>query len=149
MGVDSSLALNQDTHPWKAIVDAVDKTRYFILGCPDITIITDHKPLVKLFGDISLADIANPRLLRLKERSHRYRFKILHIPGIRNKTEDAISRHPVGAPGMNDAAPSLNTTRAGREYRHTSQWPLRIDPGLLFQNPQARLDGKNLGLFWN
>ena len=94
-----------------AIVDALDKARYFILGCPDLTIltvITDHKPLVKLFGDRSLNDIPNPRLLRLKERSLRYKFKIIHIPGVRNKAADALSRHPVGAPSKNDAHTSLN-----------------------------------------
>ena len=78
----------QQIHKWRriqipvegealAIVDALDKARYFILGCPDLTIltvITDHKPLVKLFGDRSLNDIPNPRLLRLKERSLRYKF---------------------------------------------------------------------------
>ena len=93
-----------------AIVDALDKARYFILGCPDLTIITDHKPLVKLFGDRSLDDIPNPRLLRLKERSLRYRFAILHIPGIRNKAADALSRHPVGTPSTDDVPLSVDMT---------------------------------------
>ena len=79
-----------------AIVDALDKARHYVLGCPDLTVVTDHNPLVKLFGDRSLDGIPNPRLLRLKERSLRYRFKIRHIPGVRNHAADALSRHPVG-----------------------------------------------------
>ena len=79
-----------------AIVDALDKARHYVLGCPDLTIATDHNPLVKLFGDRSLEAIPNPRLLRLKERSLRYKFQIKHIPGVRNAAADALSRHPVG-----------------------------------------------------
>ena len=86
-----------------AIVDALDKARHYVLGCPDLTIVTDHNPLVKLFGDRSLADIPNPRLLRLKERSLRYRFKIKHIPGIRNQAADALSRRPVGVPSVDES----------------------------------------------
>ncbi|GFS27731.1 enzymatic polyprotein [Elysia marginata] len=45
-----------------AVADALNKARYFALGCKDLTIAVDHKPLIKLFGDRSLADIPNPRL---------------------------------------------------------------------------------------
>ena len=56
----------------------------------------DHKLLLKLLGDRSLDDIPNPRLRNLKEKTLRYRFKIFHVPVIRNKAADAISRHPTG-----------------------------------------------------
>ena len=81
-----------------ALVDGLEKARHFVLGCPDLLVAVDHKPLTKLFGDRSLADIPNPRLLNLKERSLRFRFTISYIPGARNKAADAVSRHPVGAP---------------------------------------------------
>ena len=79
-----------------AVVDALDKARHFVLGCPDLTIAVDHKPLLKIFNDRSLDNIPNPRLLNLKEKSLRFQFRIIHIPGVRNFAADAVSRHPVG-----------------------------------------------------
>ena len=45
---------------WKVtLVDALDKARYCVLGCEDLIIAVDHKPLLKIFGDRSLEDIPN------------------------------------------------------------------------------------------
>ena len=89
-----------------AIADALDKARHYVQGCPNLIIATDHDPLLKLFGDRSLDGIPNPRLLRLKERSLRYRFKVKHIPGVRNRAADALSRHPVSNPNANTVSDS-------------------------------------------
>jgi len=53
-----------------------------------------QKPLLKIFGDRSLNDIENLRLRKLKEKTLQYRFKMVHLPGARNKAEDAVSHHP-------------------------------------------------------
>ena len=74
-----------------ALVDGLEKARHFVLGCPDLLVAVDHKSLTKLFGDRSLADIPNPCLLNLKERSLRFLFSISYIPGARNKAADAVS----------------------------------------------------------
>ena len=66
------------------------------MGCSDLTIAVDHKPLLKLLGDRSLEDIPNARLRNLKEKTLRYRFKMIHIPGVKHKAPDAVSRHPTG-----------------------------------------------------
>lgn len=79
-----------------AVVDALEKTRHFVLGCPDLIIAVDHKPLLKVFGDRSIDAIPNPRLRNLKEKTLKYRFEIAHIPGIRHVAADAVSRNPVG-----------------------------------------------------
>jgi len=42
----------------------LSKARLFLLGCPNLVIATDHRPLVRLFGDKALKDISNPRLFR-------------------------------------------------------------------------------------
>ena len=52
------------------------KARLFLLGCPNLVLITDHRPLVKLFGDRELKDIVNPRLFALKEKTLLYRFQV-------------------------------------------------------------------------
>ena len=79
-----------------AVADALDKARYFVLGCRDLTVAVDHKPLIKLFGDRSLEAIPNNRLRNLKEKTLRYRFRMTHVPGVRNKATDCLSRHPTG-----------------------------------------------------
>ena len=35
-----------------AVADALDKARHFVLGCKDLIIAVDHRPLLKIFGDI-------------------------------------------------------------------------------------------------
>ena len=79
-----------------AVVDALKKARHFVLGCSDLTVAVDHKPLLKVFSDRLLEDIDNPRLIRLKEKTLQFRFKIVYIPGVKNVAADSISRHPVG-----------------------------------------------------
>ena len=71
---------------------------YFVIGCDDLIVAVDHKPLLKLFGDRSLEDIPNNRLRNLKEKTLRYRFRMVHIPGIRHRAADCISRYPTGEP---------------------------------------------------
>ena len=79
-------------------IDAIDKARHFTLGCTDLIVVVDPKPLVKLFGDSWLDAIPNPRLRNLKEKSLPYRFRVTHIPGLRQAAADAVSRKPVGKP---------------------------------------------------
>ena len=49
-----------------AVVDALNKTRHFTLGCPDLTVVVGHKPLLKVLGGRALDDIPNPRLWNIK-----------------------------------------------------------------------------------
>ena len=79
-----------------AVADALDKARHFVLGCNNLTIVVDHQPLLKIFSDRSLDHISNTRLRNLKEKTLRYRFKIVHIPGAKNRAPDTLSRHPAG-----------------------------------------------------
>ena len=81
-----------------AVVDALKKARHFVLGCSDLIIAVDHKPLLKVFGDRSLENITNPRLFNLKEKTLQFRFRMVHVPGVRHAAADAISRHPISDP---------------------------------------------------
>ena len=78
------------------LATALEKARHYVLGCSDLQIAVDHKPLLKIFGDRSLEDIHNTRLRNLKEKTLPYRFQMVYIPGIRNHTSDALSCHPSG-----------------------------------------------------
>ena len=46
---------------------ALQNTRHFTLSNRNLTIMMDHKPLVKLLRNHKLEELTNPRLLRLKE----------------------------------------------------------------------------------
>ena len=80
-----------------AVAEALDRARYFVLGCSNLTIAVDHKPLLKIFGDRSLENIPNARLRNLKEKTLRYRFRMIYIPGAKHKAADTTSRNPTGS----------------------------------------------------
>ena len=77
-----------------AVACGLEQTRYFTQGCDNLIVVTDHKPLVKIFVDRTLDEIINSRLFRLKQRTLPWRFDIVHLPGKSNHAADAISRHP-------------------------------------------------------
>jgi len=52
-----------------AVADALDKARYFVLGCDNFIIAVNHKPLLGIFSDRSLDKISNGRLRNLKEKT--------------------------------------------------------------------------------
>ena len=79
-----------------AVAYALNKALFFVLGCSNLVFAVDHKLLLKVFGDRSLDEITNARLRNLKEKTLRYRFRMVHIPGVRQKAADAVSRHPTG-----------------------------------------------------
>ena len=77
-----------------AIAYSLEQTRYFTQGCDQLLVVTDHKPLTKLFGDRTLDEITNPRLRGLKQQTLLWRFSIMHKPGKDNNFSDATSRNP-------------------------------------------------------
>ena len=80
-----------------AVADALDRAKYFVLGCSDLIIAVDHKPLLGVLGPRPLDDISNPRLRNIKEKTLRYRFRLVYIPGVRNRVSDCMSRSPSGS----------------------------------------------------
>ena len=79
-----------------AVAWALEQTRFFTMGCNDLVVVVDHKPLTKLFGDRRLDEIENPRLFRLKRRTLMWRFEIEYQCGSSNPFADAMSRNPSG-----------------------------------------------------
>ena len=85
-----------------AIVWGLEQSKYFTQGCPDLIVVTDHKPLTKIFGDRSLDEISNTRLFRLKQKTLPWYFRVKHMAGDTNCAADAMSRHPVMPPEEGD-----------------------------------------------
>jgi hypothetical protein len=54
-----------------AVADALDKARFFVLGCEKLIVAVDHKLLLKVLGDRCLEDISNLRLRNLEEETLR------------------------------------------------------------------------------
>ena len=77
-----------------AVAWALEDSKFFTLGCRDLHIQTDHRPLVKILGDRTLDEIHNRRLINLKEKTMPWRFKIHHVPGKLIPAPDATSRYP-------------------------------------------------------
>ena len=55
----------------------------------------DHQPLIGVLSDRSLADIDNPRLLLLKEKTLWFRFLTIYVPGKFHCGPDYMSRNSV------------------------------------------------------
>ena len=72
------------------IASALHKIRYFISGHPNITVITDHKPILNLLQDRTRT-IHNKRLTNLRRKCDGFIFQTGYGRGIDN-TADAISR---------------------------------------------------------
>ena len=53
---------------------ALEKTKFRTLGCPDLKLFTDQKPLVGLMKMANLDSVKNPRLLCMMERMLRWSF---------------------------------------------------------------------------
>ena len=104
--------------------------------CDNLVIVTDHKPLIKIFGDRTLDEITNSRLFRLKQRTLPWRFEIRHLPGTSNHAADATSRHPsqsstentvsLGSPSFPDIAELalMNTIRNDTQELGAISWSL-------------------------
>ena len=86
-----------------AAVFGLEKCRMYTLGCPNLILVVDHQPLTGILNDRSLDSIENPRLLKLKEKTLKYDFKVTYVPGSSKaiRAADTLSRYPTG--GDNDA----------------------------------------------
>ena len=75
-----------------ALVDGLYKAKHFIIGMDKLIVAVDHKPLLGLLNDKSLADIDNPRLLMLKEKTMWFNFQAVWVRGRDNCAPDFLSR---------------------------------------------------------
>ena len=77
-----------------AIAWAIKKCDYYVQGCPHFELVTDHRPLLGIFNK-PLSEIANPRIVRMRETLLPYQFSVTWLNGKANAIADALSRHPV------------------------------------------------------
>ena len=76
-----------------AIQWAVEKCQYFLRGCSDFSIQTDHRPLIGVFQK-PLGEVANPQIFRFQEKLLPYSFDVSWLRGKKNLIADALSHNP-------------------------------------------------------
>lgn len=68
------------------------------MGASDLTLPTDHKPLINIFNDRKIRTLENPLVLKIKEKTLMYRYRIIHMPRkskiMKIQPYDIISFHP-------------------------------------------------------
>ena len=77
-----------------AVAWALDNARMFVLGCGDLMVSTDHKPLLGILRDRDLSRIPNDCIISLKGKTFCYQFSIQFCPGKWHQGPDAVSRNP-------------------------------------------------------
>ena len=75
-----------------ALLFALESCKIFVMGCPNLVVAVDHKPLTRIFNNRDLNEIKNPRLLKIREKTLMFQFRVIAIPGTSNKGADAMSR---------------------------------------------------------
>lgn len=71
------------------IVYGLESWRVFMLEDTDLLVTLDHQLLVKMFSDLSIENIKNPRHFYFKERRLIYKFSTKHLPGKINAAPDS------------------------------------------------------------
>ena len=77
-----------------AIYTGIKKCAYFLRGCPQFQVRTDHKPLQYIFQK-EIREIDNVRLQKYREKLMEYNFDVIYLPGKENLIADALSRYPI------------------------------------------------------
>ena len=111
-----------------AMVHALESTRMYTLGNSDLTVGTDHKPIVPIMNLKNLEDIKNPRIRNFKDKTLMYSFSVKHIPGNILKVADATSRSPVTktpdnfTEAMEDSLSRIQWRRMEEDIFRTVSW---------------------------
>ena len=84
------------------IAVALHKSRYLVQGHRNLTVLTDHKPLVGYLDKLVDSDTDNRRMFNLRRKTQNYTFTTQHVPGIHIGATDGISRRMPGGEQIPD-----------------------------------------------
>ena len=110
-----------------AIVWALKKCRYYLLGLPKFEVVTDHKSLVPILNNYTLDNLDTIRLLKLKEKTGDFVFKATWRKGKDHAIPDALSRRPVDRPTAEDDVLSEETITFIRSISEVAGKDLLVD----------------------
>ena len=112
-----------------ALLFGLESCKMFVMGCPNLIVAVDHKPLVRIFNNRSLDEIKNPRILKMREKTLMFKFRVVSIPGKSNCGPDAVSRIPIlntdttSVSSINDIETALE---ASISFKDDHKEPIRI-----------------------
>ena len=96
-----------------AITWALEHWQDLVVGMTNLSVETDHKPLVPLFSTKLIGELPI-RIQRFRMRLLRYNFTIKHVPGKELYTADALSRSP------------LHNTNSEDDLRHEADYYVNV-----------------------
>ena len=76
----------------------------FVLGCTNLKVITDHKPILSIFNSRDLSTVLNPGISKLKEKTIQFKFTVQYCPEKWHKAADAVSSNAVSHKPLNSVA---------------------------------------------
>ncbi|KAG0711616.1 Retrovirus-related Pol polyprotein from transposon 17.6 [Chionoecetes opilio] len=91
-----------------AIAWCLKKARLFLLGCKNLTLVTDHKAL-QGFRRQGTKGHSQPRILNLKEKTLMFTFRIKYLKGDTNCAADALSRYPILSGGPEGSTKTMKS----------------------------------------
>ena len=77
-----------------AVVWSLEHSKMFTIGCNNLIISTDHRPLLGIFNNKELNSINIPRLCNLKEKTLKFKFNMQYNPSKWHRGPDTCSRNP-------------------------------------------------------
>ena len=64
-----------------ALIEEIEKTAYFTLGCASVSVGTDYKPLIPIINGTDLSSVKTPQQHRLREWLPRWDKGVLELAG--------------------------------------------------------------------
>ena len=109
-----------------ALIYGLESCRMFVLGCLNLIVSVDHKPLIKVFSDKTLEDLKNPHVFKFKEQSLIHNFTIKHTSRKVHSAPDATFQYPWNAPHRKLASNIIvHTECLTAKQRHRHGWEYR------------------------
>ena len=106
-----------------ALIEGLEKTAYFTLGCANLTVGTDHKPLIPIINGTDLSTVKTPRQHRLRERLLRWNLNAQYIPGKLLGGTDALSRYGVREADDETVSRLSDLQRYVADIEEEMHWP--------------------------
>ena len=113
-----------------AIVFATQRFEQYILGKDKVTIFTDHKPLVTIFGKPILA--SPKRLQRMRLTLQKYSLNLHHKPGVKMYISDTLSRASLPIEQDNDQIPDYLICQLDSEKAITDDIENTVNDEVIF-----------------
>ena len=116
---------------------ACEKFRRYLIGLPEIKLITDHKPLIPIINQKDLDDVPI-RCQRMLMRLMQFNCLTEYLPGKSLSVPDALSRSPLPCKAHDICEIQENPSRCPTHYL-VAHYHARLTISVRSVNPQQRI----------